>query len=123
MENQVLALLKEMNSKLDTVVEKVDKLEAKVDKLEAKVDKLEAKVDKLETKVDRIEIQQAEHTQILRALEAAKDVHAAKLDNIETNIAYIQGDIKALRNDLNLVEEVTSKNWNEITRLKKMHQQ
>lgn len=76
----------------------------------------------MNNKLDRIETQQKEHTQILRALEAAKDVHAAKLDNIETNIAYIQGDIKALRNDLNLVEEVTSKNWNEITRLKKLHQ-
>ncbi len=59
-----------------------------------------------------------EHTQILRALEHASEVHKAELDNLTHTVARIEGEVKDLRNDLTTIEVVTSKNWNDIAKLK-----
>lgn len=80
---------------------------------------MKCQMDKIETKVDNLEIQQNENTQILRTLEAAKDVHFAKLDKLENDIAHLTGDVKAIKKDLSIVENVTAKNWNDIIEIKK----
>lgn len=66
----------------------------------------------------RLEINTAENTQILKALEHATNVNKAERDKTSYDIAEIKGEIKGIRNDLITVEMVTSKNWNEIARLK-----
>lgn len=96
MDDKILKLLQQMNSKMDNLTNKVDRLEIKV--------------DSLETKVDIIAVQQKEHTQILRALEGAKDVHAAKLDKIENDVAHLSGEVKNIRVNLNALEGITAKN-------------
>jgi outer membrane murein-binding lipoprotein Lpp len=110
MDDKILELLQQMNSKMDNLTDKVDNLEVKVDRLEIKVDSLETKLDSLEIKVDIIDVQQKENTQILRALESAKDVHFAKLDKIENDVAHLNGEVKNIRVNLNAVEGITAKN-------------
>lgn len=115
MDDKILELLQQMNSKMDNLTNKVDNLEVKVDRLEIKV-------DSLETKVDTIDVQQKENTQILRALESAKDVHFAKLDKIENDVAHLNGEVKNIRVNLNAVEGITAKNWNDIIDMKRLMQ-
>lgn len=101
MDDKILELLQQMNSKMDNLTDKVDRLEIKV---------------------DTIDVQQKEHTQILRALESAKDVHFAKLDKIENDVAHLNGEVKNIRVNLNAVEGITAKNWNDIIDMKRLMQ-
>ena len=59
-----------------------------------------------------------EHTQILRALEHASEVHKADIDKLNHSVARLEGEVKGIRQDLTAVEMITSKNWNDISQLK-----
>ncbi|SKA80163.1 hypothetical protein SAMN05443428_103169 [Caloramator quimbayensis] len=59
-----------------------------------------------------------EHTQILRALEHSSEVHKAEIDNLNITVARIEGEVKGIRDDLTALEVITSKNWNDISKLK-----
>jgi hypothetical protein len=76
MDNEILALLKVINNKLD------------------------------------------EHTQILRSLEHASEIHKAEIDKVNYVVARVEGEVKGIREDLTAVEMITSKNWNDISKLK-----
>lgn len=83
MENEILELLKDINSKLDGHTQILN-----------------------------------EHTQILRALEHSSEVHKAEIDKANYVIANVEGNVKGIREDLTAVEMITSKNWNDISKLK-----
>ena len=59
-----------------------------------------------------------EHTQILRALEHASEIHKAEIDKVNYTVARVEGEVKGIREDLTAVEMITSKNWNDISKLK-----
>ncbi len=59
-----------------------------------------------------------EHTQILRALEHVSEIHKADIDKVNHAIARVEGEVKGIREDLTAVEMITSKNWNDISKLK-----
>lgn len=59
-----------------------------------------------------------EHTQILKALEHASEVHKAEIDKLNHAVARVEGEVKGIREDLTAVELITSKNWNDISKLK-----
>ncbi len=59
-----------------------------------------------------------EHTQILRALEHASETHKADIDKLNHSVARVEGEVKGIREDLTAVELMTSKNWNDIVKLK-----
>ncbi len=105
MDNEILAILERLESKVD---DGLKRLESKVDD---GLKRLESKVDSLETKID-------EHTQILRALEHSAQVNKAEHDKMSNDIAKIQGDVTGIRKDLSQVELVTANNWADIVRLK-----
>lgn len=96
MDNKILELLQEMNSTMKV--------------MQKDVSSIDKRLDSLQVKVDAIDVQQKEHTQILRALEGAKDVHSAKLDKIENDIAHLSGEVKNIRVNLNALEGITAKN-------------
>ncbi|MBW9154720.1 hypothetical protein [Clostridium estertheticum] len=58
------------------------------------------------------------HTQILRALEHASEIHKAEIDKINHTVARVEGEVKGIREDITAVEMITSKNWNDISKLK-----
>lgn len=59
-----------------------------------------------------------EHSQILRALEHSSEVHKAQMDKMELSAARLEGDVKSIKEDISTIECVTSKNWNDIAKLK-----
>ncbi|GAB6086169.1 hypothetical protein [Alkaliphilus crotonatoxidans] len=59
-----------------------------------------------------------EHTGILRALEHASEVQRAQMDQMNHTLARVEAEVKTIREDLTAVELVTSKNWNDIVKLK-----
>lgn len=59
-----------------------------------------------------------EHTQILRTLEHSSEVHKSEIDKVNHSIARVEGEVKGIREDLTAVEFMTSKNWNDIVKLK-----
>ncbi|MBU3172509.1 hypothetical protein [Clostridium estertheticum] len=59
-----------------------------------------------------------EHTQILRALELASEIHKVEIDKINHTVARVEGQVKGIREDITAVEMITSKNWNDISKLK-----
>jgi chromosome segregation ATPase len=81
--------------------------------------RLETKFDGLEAKVDGLQIQTEENTQILRAIDERTKVISAEQENMKNDIVHIQGDIKAIKNDLAYVEQATARNWSDIAKLKR----
>jgi predicted nucleic acid-binding Zn-ribbon protein len=59
-----------------------------------------------------------EHTQILRALEHSSEAQKSEIDRLNHGIARVEGEVKGIREDLTAVELMTSKNWNDIAKLK-----
>ncbi|MBZ9636606.1 hypothetical protein [Clostridium sp. FP1] len=51
-----------------------------------------------------------EHTQILRSLEHASEVHKAEIDKVNYTVARVEGEVRGIREDLTAVEMITSKN-------------
>lgn len=101
MDNEILDLLKTLNNKLDRLDDKVKTIDNKLD-------------DQVKTINDKLD----EHTLILRALEHSSEVHKAEMDNLSHAVARVEGEVKGIREDLNAVEMITSKNWNDISKLK-----
>ena len=59
-----------------------------------------------------------EHTQVLRALEYASEIHKAEIDKVNHTVARVEGEVKGIREDITAVEMITSKNRNDISKLK-----
>jgi hypothetical protein len=59
-----------------------------------------------------------EHTQTLRSLEYASEIHKAEIDRVNYTVARVEGEVNGIREDLTAVEMITSKNWNDISKLK-----
>ncbi|MBV1819364.1 hypothetical protein [Clostridium cochlearium] len=59
-----------------------------------------------------------EHTQILRAVEHSSETNKSEIDKLNNTIARVEGQVKGIREDLTVVEMITSKNWNDISKLK-----
>lgn len=72
----------------------------------------------LDEKLNPISIKLDETYQIVKALEHSAEVNKAEHDKMANDIAYIKGDIQALRKDISNVEIITSSNWNDIAKLK-----
>ena len=99
--------LKEGQERLEA---RFDGLETRFDGLETRFDVLETRFDSLETKVDRLEVGQEKITTMVEELDPKN----------ATRHSDIIKSIKILRDDLINVEIITSSNWNEIAKLKKI---
>ncbi|MCT4618793.1 MAG: hypothetical protein N4A62_05335 [Marinisporobacter sp.] len=112
---EILKELKEVKSEVKDV-----KSELSVFKRETN-----ERFESLEVEVKDIKTQQVENTQILNSLERKAEVNKAEMDNlvhqnvrIEGTINNIKKDVGDLRKDINAVEVITAKNWNDIVHLK-----
>ena len=98
-DNEMLKLLLDKVSKLETLVEKVDRLEPLIEKVD-RLEPLIEKVDRLEVGQDEIKGQLAENTAILRALEHRTDIQKAEMDSMHHKFATIEGEVKSISKDL-----------------------
>ncbi|WP_010233854.1 hypothetical protein [Clostridium arbusti] len=118
MENEILELLKDINSKLDGHTQILNE-HSKVLEEHTEILNAHTKVLDEHTRVlDKHTIVLDENTQILRALEHSSEVHKTEIDKANYVIANVEGNVKGIREDLTAVEIITSKNWNDISKLK-----
>lgn len=87
---QILAELKNVNTRLGGV-------ESRLDGVESRLDGVESRLSRVESRLDGVESGQKEIYQILRALEARTDEHGALLNRILQDMDYMKGDIKSLQ--------------------------
>ena len=97
MNNEILEMLKKMDSRLD---------------------KIESRLDTLEANVKYIKVGQDEHSKLLEAIINRSDVHSAEIKKLNTKVDKISESIESLRSDLDFVEQVTGKNLFDIEKLK-----
>ncbi|MCX7884799.1 MAG: hypothetical protein N2448_07210 [Caloramator sp.] len=104
MENEILELLKSINNKLDEHTKILNEHTKILNEHTQTLDEHKQILN--------------EHTQILRALEHSSEVHKAEIDKLNITVARIEGEVKGIRDDLTALEVITSKNWNDISKLK-----
>ena len=101
LENEILEILKQMQKEnqefRNDVASKFDDVNSKFDDVNSRFDDVNSKLDRVEKKLDAVYAQTAELTEFRTEVNL-------KLDKIENN--------------LNSVEIITSKNWNDIAKLK-----
>ena len=125
MENQILEMLKSMDSKfdkidkrLDGIDKRLDGIDKRLDGIDKRLDKVEQRLDKVEQRLDGVEQRQDEMYTILRGMEEKFETNKAEHDRMSVDIAEIKGDVKTIRKDLSQVEMVTANNWADIAKLK-----
>lgn len=111
MEEKILIILKDIQSKITS-------MDSRMDSMESKITSMDSKITSIDTDVKGIKVQLNEHGQILKALEHSLAVNNAKQEVMERDIIYIKGDTTAIKNDLCFVEQATAKNWYDIAHLK-----
>lgn len=60
-----------------------------------------------------------EHTKLLNAIEHRVNVNGADIERMSNDVAHMQGDMKSIKNVIDIVEQVTAQNWVDITKMKK----
>jgi chromosome segregation ATPase len=88
------------------------------DALENEVSSIKSEVSSIKDELALVKTQVSENTQILKALKHSAEVNKAEHDKMANDIAHIKGDVEKLRRDINSVENITAKNWADITELK-----
>ena len=107
MDNEILQILREMQSSIQIIG-------TKVDSLEARFDSLEARFDSLETKVDSLEIGQKELKSDVKEIKS-------KLENIYDQTAHLtefRTEVNTKLDTLKDLENVTKENCYEIAKLR-----
>jgi len=128
--NMMRALLKEQ---IEPVKQDINQIKQSINKIETKVDKNTILLENLNEKVKIIaEVQTAHKEQSERnskiMLEeqinngtllggSLKNV-SADVKEVKTDVIELKETVEGIRKDLNAVEIITSKNWNEIAHLK-----
>lgn len=143
MEEQILEILKDMQSRFDRLEGRFDSLEGKVDRLEGRFDKLEGKVDRLEGRFDKLEGKVDGLEGRFDKLERKADKHDERFDKLEkgqdgiilelqefrgrftdfesksaNNHVEVINKIADVQNEMNDIEFMTAKNMKDIAHLK-----
>ena len=100
---------------LKQILENQDKMQSQITQNQ---NKMQDDITNIKQDIEAIKTQQDENTQILRSLEHKSDVNKAEHDKMAYDLVEIKGNIKEMRQDLTNVELITSKNWNDIVKLK-----
>ncbi|WP_297430055.1 hypothetical protein [Clostridium sp.] len=105
MDNEILEILKSMQSD-------IKKMDSKIDKNTIMLEDLKTKVETI-AEVQKSHMQQNErqHTEVIEPL-------GIKVDVIELAVKDISKDVKTIREDLTSVELITAKNYSDIVKLK-----
>jgi len=97
LENNILELLNQLVNGQNKINEKLDRTNERLDSTNERLDRIERKIDSV--------------------IEQTADLTEFRTET-KDKLEVIENEVKGMRQDLNTVEIVTSKNWNEIARLK-----
>lgn len=109
----------ELRNEVTGIKEDVTGMKKDISGLKDEVKKNSIKLEAIETKINTIaEVQSShmeqndrQHIEIIKPL-------GEKVDVIELAVKDISENVQNLKNDFNTVEVITSKNWNDIAKLK-----
>lgn len=87
--------------------------------LKAIAELLDTKLEPIKNDVKSIKSQLDEHTQILRALEHSAEVSKAERDKMGNDIAHIEGHLKNIDENIDVMKEILGKHEVDITVLKR----
>jgi chromosome segregation ATPase len=110
--------LEPIKTEIGSIRSEIGSMKTEIGSIRSEIGSMKTEIGSMKTEIKSMRTQLDEHTQILRALEHKADVSKAEQDKMSNDIAYIKGDIKALRKDITNVEIITSSNWNDIAKLK-----
>ena len=118
-ENKLVQLFRDMlKDELKPIKDDIKDIKQDIKSLQSQVQENTIQIKSLQSQVQ-------ENTGLIKALVHSSEVHKAEQDNIQNDIAHLQGDItyiksttEEIRKDLNNVEIITSSNWNDIAKLK-----
>ena len=125
MQNENHEFRTEVNSKFEEVNTKFDKIDKQFEEVNTKFDKIDKQFDGVNTKFDKIDKQFDGVNSKLIKVDSRFDRVEKKLDAIidQTVIltefrTEVNLKLDRIEGDLNNVEIITSKNWNDIAKLK-----
>ncbi|WP_010239888.1 hypothetical protein [Clostridium arbusti] len=107
-----------LKKELEPIKTEIGLMKTEIGSVKTEIGLMKTEIGSMKTEIKSIKTQLDEHTQILRSLEHKADVSKVEQDKMSNDMAYIKGDIKALRKDITNVEIITSSNWNDIAKLK-----
>ncbi|SNS48846.1 hypothetical protein SAMN05446037_101162 [Anaerovirgula multivorans] len=101
-------LLKEILAKINSMDNKINAMDNKINSMDDKINVMDNKINTLQSDVEHLKVGQ----------EKIKD-HLMELDskNADRHLT-ITGEIEDLRRSVGSLEIITSKNWNDLARLK-----
>lgn len=97
MDERILELLQKMDTRFDRIENRLDSMDGRFDGIENQLSDLKEGQEEIKKKLDLT------YNQVARNMEG---------------ITKVGEKIDTLKNDMNFVEMATSKNWNEIAKLK-----
>ncbi len=117
--------LKPIKDDIKDIKQDIKSLQSQVQENTIQIKSLQSQVQENTIQIKSLQSQVQENTGLIKALVHSSEVHKAEQDNIQNDIAHLQGDItyiksttEEIRKDLNNVEIITSSNWNDIAKLK-----
>ena len=113
--DKVIEMLNQMNVNIN---KRFDQIDGRLDQMDGRLDQMDGRFDHVDSRLSALESQVQENTSILKSLEHAAEVSKAEHDQMNHTIAIMQGDIAEIKHELSFVEIVTSKNLNDIAKLK-----
>ena len=108
--------------KFDSMDKRFDSVDKRFDAVDKRLDTSDKRFESMEKRFDIVDSQLSENTQILKALVHSVEVVKAEQEKMTIDVAYIKGDVTAIKNDLFTVETMTVKNYADIVQLKTVKQ-
>lgn len=115
---KILESQEEMRNDISDIKSEISGIKSEQQGMKIDIQEMKAEQQEMKTEIININNKLDEHTLILRSLEHASEVHKAEIDKVNYAIVSVEGEVKGIREDIFAVEMITSKNWNDITKLK-----
>jgi chromosome segregation ATPase len=112
---KILNQIENIDNKISSMDNKINTMDNKISNMDNKINTMGNKISNMDNRIVVVEGQLKENTQILKALEHASEVHKAKFDKLNIQIAEIKGEITSFKKE-------TSEKFNEVNNnIKEIH--
>lgn len=118
MDKELVDMLSRIEKKVDYIQEELASNKEELGSVKVELGSVKEELGSVKEELKSVKSQQQEDHQILKNLEHNSNVNRAEHDNMANGIAYIKGELQALRKDLSTVEIVTANNYADIAKLK-----
>lgn len=111
--------LKPIFIEIEGIKTEINGIKTEIKEMKTEINGIKTEINGIKTEINGMKSTLDEHTLILRALEHSAEVNKAEHNCMMHDIAEIKGDIVSIKKDILLLEEVTAKNWSDISQMRK----